>query len=227
MKKEDDFSIRPVYIKKTTGISELGKNAIGNLSQPIIPSKVNPTNISCNTSTQRLSPTKIPFFVGSDIRAFDSIEEAYHAFNLYVYDKDLKLEYNTDKGFDYKTIFQAIILCKFLSTVKWKFEEFRKYYRIEYQIKRFWKQSTWKASYNNLTYQFVIQTGYTSGGYIQCGSYQNSNMDMCTYLGFCITDYVRKAQSVLPMERQAEILNLLVRLSNIRSRHDIDFDLLP
>ena len=160
-------------LKKNEGISEIGRNAISNFSQPVIPSKVNPSNISSSISTPQISATKIPLFVGSDIRAFDSIEEAYHAFNLYVYDKDLKLEYNSDKGFDYKVVFQAIILCKFLSTIKWKFDEFKKYYRIEYQIKRFWKQSTWRATYNNLTYQFIIQTGYTFGGYTQCGNYQN------------------------------------------------------
>ena len=61
MKKEDDFTIRPVYVKKTEGISEIGRNAISNFSQPVIPSKVNPSNISSSISTPQISPTKIPF----------------------------------------------------------------------------------------------------------------------------------------------------------------------
>lgn len=200
---------------------------------PIIESKVNPSpqllaSKSIQTSvSQKTSGALVPRFYSGDVRAFETINDAKIAFDKYIHENDIKLEFSAEKGFDYKIVFQAIILCKFLSTVKWLFNDFKHEYNAIYAIKTFWKKTTWQVRYNKPTFTFEISTGCNNNGILQSGTYRNQNIDMVSYLAIAISDYIYKAQYSVPKARMDDFLKASVDLSKVRKAGEIDTYMLP
>lgn len=229
--KKDEFSsniIRPKYVPTYKPAFDVIPERI----TPKLVSKVNPVPKATSpttTSNVTQKPTRVlvPQFHSGDIRAFESIQDAKIAFDRYIYDNDIKLDFSAEKGFDYRTVFQAIILCKFLSTVKWLFKDFRKLYNINFSIKLLWKRTTWHATYNKPAFTFNIVTGSNGNGTLQSGTYNNQNIYMFEPLSYAISDYIYKAQYSVPKSRMDEYLIILSELSKLRKVGDIDICMLP
>lgn len=183
-------------------------------------------------SSPKINNITTPIFLGprykvNDIKGFLSLEDAISAFEHYIYPNELKLEFNHDVGFNYKLTFQVLILCKFVLTVYLNFQEFCKHYNIIFNCKRFWKRTTWKASYNRANYTFEISSGFNDSGSLSYGIHNNKKINLEHYLSTCLSDYILTAKEYVPQKRFDEFVDKLNILNKISRVGGINFDLHP